>query len=79
MSGTETTLLVLQALGVALTLGINVAEAIERVSALLRAKHAAGETLTREELVALFDAGDAVFAAELARVEEAAAALPAGA
>jgi hypothetical protein len=71
IAATETALLVLQALNAALTVGVNAVDAIERVSALLRAKHAAGETLGREELVALFDEGDAIFAEELARIETA--------
>jgi hypothetical protein len=60
-------------LSAAVAAGLNAAEALQRVSTLLASKHAAGETVTREDLMDLFAAGDVLEDAVRAKVE---AALP---
>lgn len=62
-------LLVVQFLNAALLAGLNAAEAIDRVSAMVRARHADGATLSAEDLKTLFDAGDVIEADALAQFE----------
>lgn len=56
-------LLLIQFLNAAVNAGMNMAEVIGRVSGLITERHAAGQTFTQADLMALLDAGDAVEAA----------------
>lgn len=58
----------------AINAGLNAAEALQRVSALLATKHAAGESVSQEDLMALFKAGDLLEDAVRAKVDAALAA-----
>lgn len=61
------TLLVLQAVSAAIAVGMNAAEAVDRISALVRDAHARGATLSADDLATLFDQGDQLEAEVRAR------------
>ena len=56
-------LVLIQWLSAALAAGMNMAEVLGRVSALINERAAAGKTFSHQDLLDLFDAGDAVEAA----------------
>lgn len=64
-------LIVVQLLNAVLVAGGNMTIALQRMSTLLRQKHDAGETLQMADLNKLFDEGDALEAAVLAKAQAA--------
>lgn len=53
-------LVLIQWITAAVSAGVNITEALTRVSALINQRAAAGQSFTQQDLMALFDAGDAV-------------------
>ena len=58
-----TAIVVIDWLAAAITAGINATVAIDRMSAFLRERHAAGQEFTPKDLAALFNTGDSLEAA----------------
>jgi hypothetical protein len=73
-AGLETAILAVQFLNAIAVAGGNMMAATQQVSLLLQKKHAAGQTLERDELLALMDQGDIL---EQAAIERARASLAA--
>lgn len=59
----QAALMIVQFLGAAASAGMNLTGLLSKVSTLIEQRHKEGGTLTREDLEALFDQGDAVEAA----------------
>lgn len=61
-------ILVVNFLSAAIAAGLNATVALERVSSLLKLRHASGGTISQDDLIDLFQAGDALEAEVMTKI-----------